>query len=78
MSKRVYQQIMVVAIVAFVPVVLASGVVAGYIAGVFLRDQFHLPWFVFIVCVVLGVISSFYEVIRLIKLAIKSEKGKKP
>lgn len=76
MAKQVYQQILIVSIVAFVPVVLASGLAAGYIAGIFLRDQFHLPWFVFLICVVLGVASSFYEVVRLIRLAIKTEKRK--
>jgi len=76
MSQKIYQQVMVWAIVAFIPVVLAAGLVAGIIVGDFLEHRFNLPRFVFVICVVVGVASSIQEVVKLIKLAIRTEKQK--
>lgn len=74
MAKRVYQQILILAIISFIPVVLAAGIASGYILGTFLEQQMKLPWIVFLACLVLGVTGSIVEVVRLIKLAIRTEK----
>jgi len=74
MAKKIYQQIMVVSIIAFIPITLAAGLAAGYIVGSFLKEQFRLPEFVFVVCLVVGVAGSIIEVVKLIRLAIRTEK----
>ena len=76
MSKHVYRQVLIVAIIAFIPIVLATGIVSGYLVGIVLEEHFHLPWIIFLGCVLMGVLGSIVEVVRLIKLAIRTENEK--
>lgn len=59
-------------LLALIPVILASGPLAGYLAGDWLVGYFGLPRLTTVLCVIIGFAASGRETIKVIKLAIKT------
>lgn len=76
MVKRLYKQVTVAGILMIVPVVLIAGVFCGYALGDWLREAFHAPQWVFVICVLLGFAGSIFETTRMLRLAMRIEKDK--
>ena len=58
----------------FIPIMLATGPVAGFFAGNFLHKKFSLGHWVIFFAITVGFLSGFYETIKIIKLVTKVEK----
>lgn len=73
-KKELYSWIKIAGLLSFIPVVLVSGALAGYIGGEFLAKKFTLTPLIVVVCIGLGIIASIIEVVRIIKLTLKISK----
>ena len=68
--QRLYKYIKVAGIASFIPFVLLGGLLAGYIAGDFLRQRLGAPEYVVRVFIGLGLLAAGLETVRIIKLLI--------
>lgn len=69
-KKEIYRLIKCVGIVSFIPFILVSGPLAGYLLGDFLRNKFKLDHNITSILVIIGLIASIWETIAIIlKLA---------
>ncbi len=69
-KEEFYKWVKIWGIVSFIPMVLAAGPLAGYLAGDYLRKKSGLD-FVLYVCIGAGCITSIAEVIRIVRVLIK-------
>ena len=69
-----YKSLKLAGFLAYIPIVLVSGPLAGYIAGDYLIKKLNLPFYIGLFSIALGFLSSIMETIRIIKLAKKIEK----
>lgn len=61
---------------AFIPIALSVGPLAGYAAGEWLRDTFSWPRWVPLACAALGFLGGICETVKAIKAALHSaERG---
>lgn len=74
-KKDIYKWIKIAGMLSFIPPVLALGPFAGYLAGNFIVEKFGLKLYVTYLFIGLGFIASIKEVIRIVKLVVKIEKG---
>ena len=65
-----YKRLKVWGMVSFIPMVLAAGPFAGYLAGDYLSRKSGLG-FVLYICIAVGFIASIVEVIKIIRLVTK-------
>jgi hypothetical protein len=70
-KEGLYKRIKVAGMVSFIPVVLAAGPIAGYVAGDYLQKKLGLPYYAAIICIGIGFIAGITEVIRIIRLVVK-------
>jgi hypothetical protein len=70
---KIYKWIKIGGLLSFIPVLMAAGPMAGYFLGDILRKKFGLPYFTTAICVAIGFITSVYETIKIIKIALKEE-----
>ena len=70
---KVYKWIKIGGLLSFIPVIMASGPLAGYFCADYLEKRFGLPGFTSAIFITTGFIASARETIRIIKLAIKTE-----
>ena len=75
MKQEIYKWIRLGGLLSFIPFILAAGPIAGYLAGVYLVRHFGLPNFSTAVLTVAGFLASARETVRLIRVAIKTDKG---
>ncbi|MFH0764315.1 MAG: AtpZ/AtpI family protein [Candidatus Omnitrophota bacterium] len=59
---------------SFIPFVLAAGPIAGYLAGEYLIKKFGLPSYISFIFAAVGFAASIRETIRIIRIAIKTDK----
>jgi len=59
---------------SFIPVILASGTIAGYFVGRYIEEKLVTNYFALPICIGIGTIASIIEVVRIIKLTLKIEK----
>lgn len=69
-----YKSLKLAGFLVYIPIVLVSGPLAGYVAGDYLIKKFNLPDYIGLFSIALGFLSSIMETIRIIKLAKKIEK----
>lgn len=69
-----YKRLKVAGFATFIPIVLISGPIAGYVVGDFLKTHFHLKRYVVLVSLAIGSIASYLETIRLIRAMIKVDR----
>ena len=72
-KKEFYARIRLAGILSYIPLVLFTGPFVGYLAGDYLAKKLKAPTSVLLICIALGFLSSIIEIIRIIKLARKSE-----
>lgn len=72
-KEEFYKQVKIWGMISFIPLMLAAGPVAGYLAGDYLKNKFGSDYILFI-CVFIGFVVAIAEVIRIIKLVTKIAK----
>jgi hypothetical protein len=70
-----YKRIKIAGLLTFIPFILAAGPIAGWMLGDFLRSKFDLHIYVAYTCIFLGLAASIREVVRIIRLVIKIDRG---
>jgi hypothetical protein len=73
-KQEVYRRIKIAGLLSFIPLVMACGPLAGYWLGDFLRRNFGLAYYVSYIAIGIGFLSSFIEVVRIIRLVVKMDK----
>ena len=73
-KSGLYKRIKIAGIISFVPFILVGGVAAGYFVGVTLENKFLSLPLVMPISIGLGLLTSLFEVVRVIKLAAKIER----
>lgn len=71
---KTYKWIRIGGLLSFIPVILVTGPMAGYFLADYLKARFGFPSYTYPVCVVIGFAASVRETIRIIRLALKTEK----
>jgi len=72
-KDELYKRVKIWGVVSFIPIVLAAGPFAGYVAGDYLRRKCGLDFLLYI-SIGIGFIVSITEVIRIVRLLIKITK----
>ncbi|HNX91251.1 MAG TPA: AtpZ/AtpI family protein [Candidatus Omnitrophota bacterium] len=72
-AKKVYRLIKIYGLVSFIPVVLFSGPVGGYFLGDFFVKRFGWRSWVIALFVVAGFLASIKEVIKIVKMLIRTD-----
>ena len=72
MAKKddAYRWIKVGGLLSLIPLTLAAGPLAGYIAGDYLAKRFSLPEYTTVVFIGIGIAASMLETFRIIKAAL--------
>ena len=73
-KSRTYKRIRIGGLLSFIPIILAAGPMAGYFLADYLKVKLGLGAYVYPLCVTAGFIASARETIRIIKLALRTEK----
>jgi len=73
-KEDLYKWIKIAGILSFIPLVLAGGVIVGYLAGDYIEKKFLNLSFVVPLFVIIGLLGSVIEVVRIIKLALKIDR----
>ena len=71
---KIFNQIKIVGLVTFIPLLLLAGPLTGYFAGDFLEKRYNLPAWVVLVSILSGFIASIVEIVRIVKLCLKIDK----
>jgi len=71
---KVYKWIKIGGLLSFIPVIMAAGPLAGWFFADFLEKRFGFPDFTAVICITIGFIASIRETIRIIRIALKTEK----
>jgi len=71
-KANAYKWIKVAGLLSLIPIILASGPLAGYIAGYYLIKLFNFPHYTLIVCAIIGFIAAARETLAIIKAALRS------
>ena len=74
MKQEIYKWIRLGGLLSFIPFVLAAGPIAGYLAGEYLIKRFGLPPYTSFIFAAVGFAASARETVRIIRLAIKTDK----
>jgi len=75
LKQEIYKWIRLGGLLSFIPFILVAGPIAGYLAGDYLVKRFGLPSFTPVALAAIGFIASARETIRVIRIALKAEKG---
>jgi hypothetical protein len=68
-----YKQIKIVGFILFIPLILFTGPMAGYIAGDFLARFFKWAWWVPLIGATIGFLTSVKETVRIIRIVLKMD-----
>ena len=71
---KVYKWIKIGGLLSFIPVIMAAGPLGGYFCADYLEKRFNLPSYTSLIFITIGFIASARETIRIIRLALKTEK----
>ena len=74
MKQEIYKWIKIGGLLSFIPFILIAGPMAGYLAGDWLAKRFGLPQFTAVLLSGIGFIGSVRETIRVIRIALKTDK----
>ena len=73
-KKEFYRRVKIGGLLIFIPFILVAGPLGGYIAGDYLEKRFALPSYLPITLAAIGFIASVGETIRIIRIALKTDK----
>lgn len=71
---KTYKWIKIGGLLSFIPFIMAAGPLAGYFLADYLQKRFGFPGFTAAVLIILGFAGSARETVRIIKLALKTDK----
>ena len=71
---KVYKWIKIGGLLSFIPVIMGAGPLGGYFCADYLQKRFGLPGYISPLFIVIGFIASARETVRIIRLAIRTEK----
>ena len=71
-SKEVYSWVRTAGFLMLIPIVLAAGPLGGYLAADLLIKKMHFPGYTAIILVALGFVASVQEIVKIIKITLKS------
>ena len=71
-KETIYKWIRMGGLISFIPVVLATGPLMGYFAGLYLKSKFYISDTAAHILIFLGLIFSITETVRIIKTSIKT------
>lgn len=74
-KQELYKWIRVAGMLSFIPFVLIAGIFAGYFIAELLIKNFAFTQHAIPIFVTLGILISLIEVMRIVKLVIKIDKG---
>lgn len=66
-KEDIYRYIKIGGLASFIPFILVSGPLAGYIAGTYLREKFGFGHIVVMVTTSIGLVTSIIETVKIIK-----------
>lgn len=69
-----YRYIKIAGFLIFIPIVLVTGPLAGYLFGDFLIRQFKFSSIIVYILICLGFLASILEIVKIIKLSIRELK----
>ncbi len=72
-KKEIYTLIKLAGILTYIPLIMATGPLVGFIAGDILVKKFHWAGYTVLVLVAFGFFGSIIEIIRIIRLCKKME-----
>lgn len=72
-SEELYKWVRTAGLLGIIPIVLATGPLAGYFLGDLLVAKYAFPGYTIIICVALGFLASAQETIKIIKIALKTK-----
>ncbi|MDP3804497.1 MAG: hypothetical protein Q8Q87_02970 [Candidatus Omnitrophota bacterium] len=75
MKQEIYKWIRLGGLLSFIPFVLVAGPMAGYMAGEYLIGRFGFPPLTSFVLGTVGFVGSARETIRIISIAIKTDRN---
>jgi len=75
-KEETYRRIKIAGMLFFAAFVLASGPIAGYLIGAYLKDKFALSASILSISIIAGILVSALEAARIIRLVIMSDKRK--
>ncbi len=76
-KQDMYNWIKITGFAAFIPFVLISGPIGGYLIGLFLIEKLHLPRYTMLISLGVCSIASFIQTFKIIKTMLKIDKGSK-
>ncbi|MDD5044585.1 MAG: AtpZ/AtpI family protein [Candidatus Omnitrophica bacterium] len=76
-KKEFYKRIKIFGLASFIPFTLVSGPIAGYFAGDYLEKTLHLKFQLTLILILLGLVASLFETMKIIRAMIKMEKDLK-
>jgi hypothetical protein len=71
-QSKTFRWIKVGGLLTLIPLFLASGPLAGYLAGDWIVKTFGLSRYVTLACVITGFAASVSETVKVIKIALKT------
>ncbi|MDD5634409.1 MAG: hypothetical protein PHW46_03935 [Candidatus Omnitrophica bacterium] len=75
-KQEIYNWITAAGAISFIPIILVSGAIVGYLVGGYLEKKFALPAFVLPLSVGIGTVASMFEVARIINFISKLDNKK--
>jgi len=76
-KKEIYKWIKLGGLLSFIPFIMAAGPLLGYWVGDYLVKEWNSPFVVLILSLLVGLLVSLRESIRIIRLALKFDKHSK-
>jgi hypothetical protein len=75
-SAQFFRLMRTAGFIIYIPIVLFAGPFAGFYIGEFIKVRYGLTSSVLIITVAIGFIAAAFETARILRLIIRSEKGK--
>lgn len=72
--NEAYKIIKIAGAVAFIPLVLLGGPLAGYAAGMYLATKFSCGYCILLIATVIGCIAGLSETVRIIRFIMRVDK----
>jgi len=73
-KEELYKRIRIAGFATFIPFVLISGPIGGYLLGELIKNVFHLNRYTVLIFMLIGSAASFVETFRIIKVMLKIDK----
>jgi F0F1-type ATP synthase assembly protein I len=72
-NAKIYRWIKIGGILSFIPLVLVSGPLVGFLAGDYIEKRVGFAPYISFTLITIGLIASVMETVRIIKISLKEE-----